>query len=202
MSFLDPGGVGTSVSTPSPPPFKPVDIPATAALAQQYQTLGYNLSDADFAARFPGLVAMRDSEISDAVNQVTGPLDPTVENQFASTGEAGALSAFGGSTGSIGEAGSAARGAIASSIANQTQNKQDYDWNTLMGLINDNPERQFGLTGGDLLNLAIGNTVGKNQANFAGYAAGVQGANAQNAAQTQAGFSNATLALSIIGIAL
>ena len=66
-----------------------------------------------------------------------------------------------------------------SGIANQVQNKQDYDWNTLLGLEAANPERQFGLTGGDLLNLAIGNTVGKNQANFAGYAANVQQANAR-----------------------
>lgn len=197
MSFG--GGSSQPVSQPA---FKAVDIASTAQLAQQANTLGYNLADADFASRFPGLVAIRDSEISDAVSQVTGPLDPTVQNQFASSSEASALSAFGGPTGSIGEAGSASRGAISAGITNKVQGKQDTDWNTLLGLINANPERQMGLTGGDLLNLGIGNIVGQNQSNFAGYAGQVGQSNASNAATTQSTYAAAGLAISILGIAL
>jgi hypothetical protein len=195
------GGASTNPAT-TKPPFKPVDIPSTAAAAEQANLLGYNLSDADLMARFPGLVSMRDAEINDASAQITGPLDPAVEHQFASTAVTGAQSAFGGGQGTIGEKGSAARGATAAGIANQTQTKQDYDWLTLMNLINANPERQLGLTGGDLLNLGLGNIVGQNQANFAGYQAAVNNANANQQSATQEASGIASTVVSIIGIAL
>jgi hypothetical protein len=193
---------GSSPQAASPPPFSAVSIPQATNLATAYDTLGYNLSDQDFLARFPGLVSLRDSNIQDIADQITGPLDPTVQNVFAGKGMSDALSAFGGNTGSIGGAGSAARGAITASMANSIQNKQDYDRLALQSAIQANPERQFGPTGSDLVNLMIGNVVGQNQRNYQAYAGQVSQANAAQAAGQSELFGGIQLGVSLLGIAL
>jgi hypothetical protein len=186
------------VSSPGAPPFKKVNVGKAADAAQNAAVTGYNFADADFLDRFKGLVGIRDQEITDAAKEVTGPLDPTVQNVFANKAYANTLGAFGGNTGSIGEAGSAARGSIASEITTQVSDKQDTDWQNLMSLIDTNKERTFGLNGQDLLNLLIGNVVGKNQAGFQGFASNVAQSNAQNAAQTQEAFAGAGLVISAL----
>ena len=198
MSF---GSAPTDISA-TRPPFKQVDITSLANQYEAYANLGFNTSDADFLARFPGLVATRNAEIKDITKQISGPLDPTVQNAFASSSEAGALSAFGGPTGSVGGPGSAARGSIASGIANQVQTKQDYDWSSLEAALNAFPERSYTLDPSTALNFMIGNVVGQNQSNFAGYTSALQNAQANQAATTQNIFGGAQIGLSILAIAL
>lgn len=198
MSF----GASAAGSAPSPPRFKPVKLDQATDLAQKYDSLGYSLTDQAFLSQYPGLVAIRDSQINDAARQVVGPLDPTVQGQFARNAMSTTLDAFGGGTGSIGEAGSAARGSIAASIANQTQTKQDADRLNLENLMGLYPQRQFGLTGGDLTNIMIGNITGQNQANYQQYAAQVQNANASSAASASNTASTVQLGISLAGLVI
>ncbi len=186
-------------SAPKPATFIPTNIGQVSNLATQFDTLGYNLSDQDFVSRFPGLVSQRNSTITDAFKQLTGPLDPTVQNSFANSSTANTLESFGGGTGSIGTKGSAARNAIGAGIVNQTNAKQDYDRQFFEQLIGQNPERTFGLGGGDQVNLLISNILGANQNRYAGYASNVSTSNASSAATTQDAFAAAQLAISAIG---
>jgi hypothetical protein len=191
-------------SAPQAQKFNPVDIGQTASLAEKYDELGWSWSDEDLLARFPGLVVRRDANTNDAADQITGPLDPIVQGQFATDALEKAFSSFGGgnSMPDIGSAGSAARGSIASSIADDTLSKQDYDRTYLAQMFADNPERTFGLTGKEATDIAISNALGANNAAYGNYLGQVSQGNADSqlaAQQTQAGIG---IALSIIGIAV
>lgn len=190
---------GSTASSPAPPKFTPVNIGSVAQQAQAQDVLGFQLSDADLAARFPGLVLQKQANATDAANQINAPLDPTVQNDFATRGLAGAFSAFGGGSNgaNIGGAGSAARGAISSSIVGQTQTKEDSDRAYLSQQLLDNPERTFGLSGQDAINVAISNALGQNNANYAAYAGNTSTSNAQNASNQQSQLALASTAVTI-----
>jgi hypothetical protein len=190
---------GSTATAPTPPKFTPVDIPTLADQATAQDELGFQMSDADLAARFPGLVAQRNADATDASNQITQPLDPTVENAFATNSLAGAFSAFGGGANgaNIGGAGSAARGSIAAGITSQTQAKEDSDRTYLQQQLADNPERQFGASGQDEIQLAISNALGANNANYGAYVGGVSTANAQSAQSQQTQLALASIATTV-----
>lgn len=197
------GGGGGGGSVPKPPPFKAVDIDKTADLATTYANIGYDMTDKDFAARFPGIVGQQAANRKSAVDQLTGPLDPAVQADFVRSSAANALSSFGGSGGiGLGEEGSAARGSTAANVNNLITQKEDADRAYAAQQYADNPPRDFGITGEDALNLLIGNTLGKNQYKYALYSGQVQQANASAAAgaqQTQAGIQTA---ISVAGLAV
>ena len=194
------GGAGTA---PKPPKFNPVDLGSAQANAIAADIRGYDFSDADFASRFPGLVAGRQESISNAYNQLTGPLDPTVETSFVNKGIGESMNAFGGGDpdAGIGGSGTASRKAVASSVANSVQGKQDYDRSFFDSMLQSNPERTFGLSGGDLSNLSINNTMGLNAMNQGNYAGAVGNANAANASSSQQQQAYIGAALSAAGIA-
>lgn len=184
------GGGGTP-SAPPPPKVFPVDILATENAALAADKFGYNLSDADFAKRFPGLVASRNADMQAAYKEMTGPLAAPVQNQFVTTGLEQAQSAFGGGSEApnITGKGSIGRNTVGASVGQQTQTYQDTARNYMDTLLSQNPQRAFGLSGGDLLNLAILNQGNLAQANqeAAGYASQVGAANAAaNASQRNA----------------
>lgn len=190
---------GSTATQPKPPTFNPVNIQQIAGQAQTQDELGFQLSDADLLARFPGLVAQKQKNANDAAKAITAPLDPTVQNDFATRGLAGAFSAFGGGSNgaNIGGAGSAARGSIASSIVNQTQNKEDSDRTYLSQQLADNPARTFGISGQDAINVAISNALGQNNANYAAYTGNTSSSNAQNASNQQNTLALASTAVTI-----
>lgn len=193
------GGAGAA---PEPPKFKKANIEKTASNALKFDELGWQLSDNDLLARFPGLVATRNANIEDAAKQLTGPLDPAVENQFTTKGLGDAMSAFGGGQdmADIGSSGSAARGSVAASVAQQTQNKQDADRATFSQLLMENPGRIMGLTGQDAVSLAIANILGQNQSNYSSYAANVQSGAASGAANSQAIMAALQMAVAVAGM--
>lgn len=179
-------GKGTP-QAPQAPAFNPVDIPDAMARALSYDVAGYDWSDNDFLSRFPGLVAQRNQQLDSAYNELTGPLNPTVEGSFlrqglgqgiASTGSGDPLSGLGMTEGSAG------RNAASASFANSVLAKQDYDRSFFDQLLAANPQRQFGLGGGDVAGLAALNTGGLNafnQMDFQSQLAGIYGQGAQSA---------------------
>lgn len=133
----------------------PIDLNQLDQGAKDTATLGYQLSDADRAARFPGLVSGNKDAIDSAYKNLTGPLDPTVQNSFATKGLIGALGATGGGNAAagIGGAGSATSNEIARSVGTDVLSKEDYDRSVVDQLVADNPERTFGITGSQAVNL-------------------------------------------------
>jgi hypothetical protein len=192
-------GFSTDASkTPTPPKVFPVDLNATENAATQADITGYSLSDADFASRFPGLVQTRDTALNQAYNELTGPLDPTVQNTFQSRELGNSLSAFGGGSekANVTGKGSIGKNSMAAGFGRDVMSYQDYARNNLENAINANPERAIGLSGSGATNLAIANTTNLNQANQLAYAASIaqqnaniQAANAKKAAEVGAGAS-------------
>lgn len=181
----------SSPSAPQAPAYSPIDIPGAIANALNYDTAGYNWSDADFVSRFPGLVATRNQQIDDAYNQLTGPLDPTVENMFTkgglqaglnATGSGDPLSGLGMTEGSFG------RNTASTTMANSLLQKQDYDRSYLDQLIANNPERAFGISGQGVTNLSLANVGAlnaSNQQNYQATLAQIYGTGQANAATGQ-----------------
>jgi hypothetical protein len=191
-------------SAPQPPKFVPIDINKTQDQATQADITGYNLSDADLASRFPGLVSGRQQQVTDAYNQLTGPLDPTVQNSFVNQGLAQSLGAFGGgqSGAKIGTTGTASGNAVATSLANNVQQKQDYDRSNFENVLANNPQRTFGLSGADVTQETIANIIGKNNYLQARYGGQVGTANAQSAAANQQKAAEAAIAMAVLQAAL
>jgi hypothetical protein len=191
-------------SAPEAQQFNPVNLDQTAALAKKYDELGWSFADTDLAARFPGIVARRDENALDASSQITGPLDPTVQNQFATDALEKAFAGFGGGNngGDIGTGGSAARGSIASSITGSVAEKQDYDRDYLSQMLLDNPQRSIGLGGKEAVDISISNALGANNAAYGNYLGQVAQSNADEQRQAQQTQAAIGITLSIIGIAV
>lgn len=138
-----------------------------------FNKLGYDWSDADLASRLPGLVQGRTAAINDTYNAFNGPLDPTTQNSFLRTGLEGSAAALGGGNGmaGIGDEGSAGRNAVAATLGNEVEQKQNQDWTNRMQLEADNPLRLGlgGITGEQYLGLKLGNAQAMNDYNVAKY---------------------------------
>ncbi len=195
--------MGKSTPTaPKPAEFRAINIAQTGEQATQADINSFNLSDEDFAARFPGLSAGRDANIKSAYDELTGPLDTTVQNDFVNAGLEKSLSAFGGGnplTG-LGESGSASKNTIASSVSKNVQDKQDYDRGYFQDQLAQNLPRAFGLSGSDAANLSIANTGNLNQVAQSNYVGSVNASNAQNAADAQNTQAAIGTALAVAGI--
>jgi len=172
-----------ATNQPQPPKISPVDILGTYQAGLAADQYGYDLSDADFAKRFPGLVAAREVDMKKAYEEMTGPLAPEVQNSFVSSGLAKSLSAFGGGSEApnVTGAGSIGKNTVGASVANDTQSYQDAARDYFESLQAQNQPRAFGLSGGDLLNLAILNqgNVANAEQQARGFASSVGAANAQ-----------------------
>jgi hypothetical protein len=191
-------------SAPEAQQFNPVNLDKTAALAQKYDDLGWSFADSDLVARFPGIVARRDENARDASNQITGPLAPDVQNQFATDALEKAFTSFGGGSGGgdIGTGGSAARGSIAASIAGDVAGKQDYDRDYLSQMLLDNPQRSIGIGGKEAVDISISNALGANNAAYGNYLGQVSQSNADEQRRAQETQAAIGITLSIIGIAV
>jgi endosialidase-like protein len=191
MSGLFGGGSGGG-SAPNPPAPQLANISNLENQAVSADTIGYNLSDADLAARFPGLVSGRNQQVTDAYNQLTGPLNSTAQNSFTTQGLEQSLSSFGGGNPNATiNKGASSGNAVETSLANNVQKKQDYDRTYFENLIGANPQRQFGLAGSDVANLEGANVAAQNAYNQSKYAAQYGNYNAQQASSSSQ--SNATL---------
>jgi hypothetical protein len=202
---LSGGGSSSGSSQPAKVPIYPVDILNTELAGIQADTFGYDFSDKDFASRFPGLVAARDTDITKSYNELTGPLNPEVERSFVEKGLEQSDMAFGAGQEapmSLTDKGSIGRNTAATAVAQQTIGYQDAARQNFEQLLAQNPERAFGLNGGDILNLSLLNQ--SNRVNAINQAKGLQQAlNQGNAAAGQASRNATTGAVTgIISAAL
>ena len=187
---------GGQQGPPAPPPFHPINIfggtegvdhgkntgqqgIADRALEQDLR----RYFDMQFPV-FPGMTDIRNREITDAYNQLTGPLSKDFSNNFLRNATVSQQGVTGGGdlySGMAHREGSFAKGAETASVARQTLAKQDYDRSRFEGLLQQNPVPQLGLSQNDLLSLITYNTGAANSFSMANFANGIAQANAQNA---------------------
>lgn len=188
-------------TVPQPAPFNPINIPGTANQAFAADVTGFGTSDADFLARFPGLVSSRTTDIDKSYQQLTGPLDPTLQNAFVKEGLSKSLGNLGGGNpGASLTKGSAAQNQTSATVAGRTQDYKDYARDNFSSLLASNPQRALGLSGSDVAQLSIANTGNLNSSNQAQYVAGVNRQNAENQADAQNQQAAISTALAVAGI--
>jgi hypothetical protein len=170
--------MGKTPDPPKPPKFYPIDIQQAITDQLSADIWSWNYSKNDLAERFPGLVAAQNQQIEQAYNQLTGPVDPTIQNDFVTKGlETGLASTSGGSA-MVGlglQEGSAGRGAESANVASNLQSLQDYYRENFAQQLALNLPPAVGLSGADVAQLAISNTVGQNAANQLGYQSQLSG---------------------------
>jgi hypothetical protein len=166
-------------SAPAPPKLKQVNIPQAESQATAADIHGYNLSDQDYAKRFPDLVSGRQYNVNNAVSNLQGQTDPHI---------ASAIQGAGLGTPNLGSN----EFQQARSLGQPILAKEKRDRNYFQSVLSDNPQRAFGLSGGDVASLAQANIGAQNQFNQNIYGTRIQGYN-QNILQ------NAQLNSALIG---
>ncbi len=162
------GGGGSAPKTPSP---VQTNIPQVEQQAIAADQTSYGLSDADFANRFPQLAAGRNYNVADSAYNLAGNTDPQVS---------GAINKAGLGTPNWGNT----EFSQARNAGQPILSKEKRDRNYFQTLLSDNPQRAFGLSGGDVVNLAMANLGAQNQFNQSVYGTRIVGQNqaiAQNA---------------------
>ncbi len=176
---------------PKAPKFTPINVSKTNDLALQFDERGYQLSDEDFAKRFPNLVAGREYSIDDALGNLQGQESAVVTDTLSKSG-LGDVN-FGNT--------SFEKAKNTGATGQEILSREKRDRNYFQNLLAANPQRQFGLTGQDVAHIALGNTNSANVFNQGTYGSRVNQYNAQvqqNAANN-AGYAQAgTAALGLI----
>lgn len=147
-----------------------VDVDATTKEALDMAQKGWELSDQDFASRFPGMVQTRDANLQTAKDQLAGP-SALEQESFLNRGLASSMGAFGSGTdygstfqggGDFGQPSGIGRNTAAADVGTQAENYQDNARNYVQQLIGQNPEREF-LPEDFRLQLGLANTDQANQ---------------------------------------
>lgn len=193
-------GKAGDVEVPQPSPFFPLNPRDVGQQAFSADVTGFGYADDDFLSRFPGLVSARETNIDKSYQQLTGPLDPTLQNAFVKEGLSKSLGNIGGASQAGISTGSAAKNQVSSTVANRTQDYKDYARNNFSSLLAQNQPRAFGLSGSDAAQLSIANTGNLNASNQAQYVSSVNRQNAENAADAQNTQAAISTALAIAGI--
>lgn len=157
------------------PKFVPIDIASIAGLASATDKTGYDISDADWAARFPALSKGRDITIQDAQNALSGKPDPKITNELTKSG-----------FGDVDVGGSPFD--QARKLGLPILSKEQRDRTYFQKLLGDNPHRTFGLSGQDVAHVAIANTNSASNYNQGLFGSRINAYNseiAQNAQATQ-----------------
>ncbi len=197
-----------SFTPPERPEFEPYGSADTLNLGgiSNLDTLGnfydrqfYRRSDADYKRRHGGILQaeklFEDSVLQD--QRGDSELMPAIQNEFMRAGLADALTAFGGTPGTLapGSAGEAsvARNLGVSVLGFQDRNRRNRQ-QSLLTAETLFPRRSFGVSGADAVTLSMLNTQGQNNYNQAGYATDLQLAQSQY--NQQIGQENADAAAS------
>ena len=160
------------------------------SLATQFDKQAYAASDADFAARHPGLAQANRTNESNVASAIAGNVPAALQNQLVSAGLSSAAGGFGNSIvpGSFGSAGIARN--LGVGVYQYQQNAQ----NELAQLNAAAPERQIGLSGSGALQLQLASQATRNsvlEGNFQGQnQVNISNSTGQNASN-QAGFAGA-----------
>lgn len=153
------GGGGSSVT---PPKLLQTDIPSAQSQALAADQESYLLSDRDYANRFPQLTAGRNYNISNAASDLAGHQDPAITNALSQSG-------FGNVN--LGNNSFQQSRSLGQPVLSMEQRSNSYFQN----LLADNPQRAFGLGGGDVANIALANVGAANAYNTGTYGTRIQG---------------------------
>jgi len=199
MSGLFGGGGGGSVQAPNPPKPLQIKIPQMEKQMVAADQAAYAQGDQYMQQFYPSLWNAQQGMIGQAYQNLTGPLDPSLQNTFMTNANVQSANALGGGNstfgfggGSFGGAGagsswggegSLARNAAAANVAQNVQGYETYNQGFMNQLNTLFAPRTFGGTPEDLANMfTFNNTQYNNYLNekFAG--------------QTQAYYQNQGLA--------
>jgi hypothetical protein len=183
-------GGGAGGSAPQQPPFNPIKITGEHGIANKALNQDIRRYMSYQFPVFPGLSAVRQSEIEDAYRQLTGPLSPEFQNDFMQKATVGSQAVTGGGdpfSGMAYQKGSFAKGSQSASFTRETLAKQDYDRARMEGLMQANPVPGLGLSQNDIMSMFVYNTGAQNTWNMGNYANQVAGANADYASQVSMG---------------
>ena len=164
---------GAAGSVAQPPGFTEIDPRLVDEQGVKFDEQGFDLASKVFADKFPGLVAASNRLMSENYADITGPLDPALQNAYARAGLVKGASAFGGAFSTAGTEGSANRNTLAATIGQNVLAHQDSVRATQEELLAENPEQAVGLSGADFGKILIANSIGENQAKLNAYLAAV-----------------------------
>lgn len=153
-----PSLVGKGVQGDPSGKFKFLNPSKLEKMAVQADQLGYNLSDEDWAKRFPWLAKGRDYAVESARSNLAGERDPFLTNTLKQAG----LGDVDFGTGEFKQA---------RNMGQPILQKEQRDRAYFQRLMADNPQRAFGLNAGDIARIAMANTNGVNM-NALGLATG------------------------------
>lgn len=164
-----------TIPKPQDPGQMPPFIQANPQAIQQ-QTLSmdqqaYGLSDADFRQRYPQLWSSQQTFLNNLNTNMSGRINPQLENLWTRAGMAGAVGATGNlsmGTGTTGQANIARNLGLNQRDYTQTLQNQFQQANQTF------QPRTFGLSGADAAQIALSNVAGQNNWNQAQYAYKVQ----------------------------
>lgn len=167
----------TAPSLPKPqlpgamPPFVQANPQAIQQQAVSMDQQAYGLSDADFRQRYPQLWQAQQTMLNNLQTQMSGNINPQLQNVWAKSGLTGAVGATGGWSLGTGTTG------MANIARNLGMNQNAYQQQLLNQFTTANDTfrpRTFGLSGADASQIALSNIAGQNNWNQAQYAYKVQ----------------------------
>jgi hypothetical protein len=153
---------------PKIPDLVKLDPTALENTAVQYDQQGYDTSDADYKKRFPDLVAGRDFAINNAAADLSGQQDPIYNKAFNQTG-----------LGNINLGSNSFQQSV--NTGQPVLAMEQRDRNYFQRLFANNPQRTFGLSPGDVTNIALANTGAQTQFNAQSVGSKINQLNAQTA---------------------
>lgn len=161
----------SAANSAKPKKFVPIDPYAVNKLAGATDTAGYAMSDADWAKRFPALVAGREASIQDAASQLEGGQSQQVTDALKKSGL------------NVDISGNEFQ--QAQKLGLPILSKEQRDRTYFQKLLGDNPQRQFGLSGQDVAHIAIANTNSQNNYNQGLFGSRINAYNSQIAQNAQ-----------------
>jgi hypothetical protein len=183
------------------PPFITTDPNQIESSAVAMDQQAYGLSDADFRQRYPQLYNTQQTFLNNLNTQMSGGVNPQMQNVWATSGATNALRSTGNWSMGSGTSGMAN---IARNLGLDQMTYQN-NLNTQFQQANDTfRPRTFGLSGADTAQMLLANTAGQNNWNQANFAYKVQeaqyaaGQGAQQAA-LNANAANATTSTAVGG---
>jgi hypothetical protein len=166
QKYQAPGPPPTFISAPSTPSGS---LEQNAIATDQ---LSQNLSLANFKQLYPQLQAAQTQNLNNLNQQVSGEINPQLQNVWARSGLQNALGSTAGWSLGTGTAGMAN---IARNLGLSQMGYQQQVQNNLNTATEMYRPWSFGLSGGDLANVQLADIAGQNTANQAAYAYAVQG---------------------------
>lgn len=152
---------------PKAPDLVQLDPAALEKAAVAADTKGYAWSDADYARRFPNLVNARNYAVNNSVSNLGGVQDPSINSALNQSG--------------IGPVNLGNEFQQSRNLGQPVLAKEQRDRTYFQRLLSENPERTFGLNGGDVARIAAANAGSKMSFDWANFGSKVNAANAKNA---------------------